>query len=120
MAQVFNEAQQTLLVNNLVIADQPWQRIKGLLGKKDLPCGNGLLITPCNSIHSFFMRFSFDAVFLDKDYTVVYIVENMEPFRVSRIIRQAEMVLELPAGTVTQSKTTIGDKLHICSLCSGP
>jgi uncharacterized membrane protein (UPF0127 family) len=70
-----------------------------------------LLLKPCNSIHSFFMKFSFDVLFLDSDYIVVYKIERMCPYRVSPAIRKAKMTLELPVGSISKSNTQLGDQL---------
>ena len=58
-----------------------WQRFKGLMGRKSLPPGEGMLILKCNSIHTCFMRFAIDATFLDKDDQVVKVVRNIRPWR---------------------------------------
>ena len=56
------------------------QRAIGLIGRKSLPPGTGLLILRCNAIHTFFMRFPIDATFLDKDDRVVKVVRNIRPW----------------------------------------
>ena len=58
-----------------------WQRFKGLMGRKTLPRGEGMLILKCNSIHTCFMRFPIDATFLDRDDNVVKVVHNIRPWR---------------------------------------
>ena len=58
-----------------------WQRFMGLMGRRSLPEGEGLLILRCNSIHTFFMRFPIDATFLDRDDNVVKVVRNIRPWR---------------------------------------
>ncbi len=57
-----------------------FQRARGLIGRKGLPEGEGLLILKCNAIHTFFMRFAIDATFLDKDDQVVKVVRNIRPW----------------------------------------
>ena len=84
----------------------------GLMGRKGLPEGAGLFISPCSSIHSFFMRFSFDALFLDSNNEVVHIIHSMPPYRVSQIISRAVGVLELPAGAAVATETVVGDRLE--------
>ena len=92
--------------NNFTLADvietaaSAGARMKGLLGRAELPAGRGLLITKCNGIHMFFMRFAIDAVFLTEKGEVVYILRNFKPWRISKIIFRAAEVLELPAGTL--------------------
>ncbi|MDD2555727.1 MAG: DUF192 domain-containing protein [Syntrophaceticus sp.] len=95
------------------MADSFWSRCKGLLGRRSLPEGAGLLLRPCNSIHSCFMKFSFDAVFVNNSLEVVHIIEKMQLFRISPVVRKAKMVLELPAGTMPLTGTKIGDQLFL-------
>lgn len=90
-----------------------FSRFKGLQLRKELPAGTGLLITPCNSIHMFFMRFAIDAVFIDSNNTIVYIEHNIKPWRISRIVKNACSVLELPSGTACAAGSEPGDLLEI-------
>lgn len=92
-------------------ADTPWSRFWGLMNKPDLAAGHGLWIEPCADIHSCFMRFEFDAVFVDKTGKVLHIVQAMKPWRVSKFVRGGHSVLELPAGTILTSGTELGDVL---------
>ncbi len=110
---IMNITRNTVLANNCAHARTFFARFKGLQFKKELPADHGLLITPCNSIHMFFMRFAIDAVFIDANGAVVYIEEGIKPWRVSRIVRNAESVLELPAGTVSSTGTVKGDQLNL-------
>jgi uncharacterized membrane protein (UPF0127 family) len=89
-----------MLADVIEVAASAGERMKGLLGRKELPAGQGLLIKKCNGIHMFFMRFVIDAVFLSKEDEVVYILRNFKPWRVSKIVSRAAAVLELPAGTL--------------------
>ncbi len=109
---IVNITRNSVLANNCVHARTFFARFMGLQFKKELPLEHGLLITPCNSIHMFFMRFAIDAVFIDANGIVVYIKEGIKPWRVSRIIGNAESVLELPAGTVSSTGTATGDLLE--------
>jgi uncharacterized membrane protein (UPF0127 family) len=81
------------------------------MGRAGLAPGEGLHILPCNGIHSFFMRFPFDAVFVDRELKVVHCLEAMPPWRASSIYREAHSVVELPAGTVAATGTRPGDVL---------
>jgi uncharacterized protein len=82
-----------------------WSRFMGLMGKPGLPQGEGLLIAPCNSIHMFFMRFSIDALFLDRNYNIVKLIRNLAPGRVVGTIPDAWQVIELASGTTPASFT---------------
>ena len=101
------------LAEDLQIAGSIFAKGKGLLGKKSIPDGYGLLIKDCNSIHSFFMAFPFDAIFLDKDNTVIHIINAMAANRISPILRRSHSVLELPAGKAQETMTSIGDIIEL-------
>lgn len=111
--KVINITQNTTLAGDCIHARSFWARFKGLQLKRVLPAGSGLLITPCNSIHMFFMRFAIDAVFIDKDQVVLYIEERIKPWRISRVIKNSRSVLELPAGTSAATGTRPGDRLEL-------
>ena len=86
-----------VVVDECVVADSPVSRMKGLLGRSELRPGEGLLLRPASSIHTFFMRFPIDAVFLDKGLRVLRISDELRPWRAASR-RGAHAVLELPAG----------------------
>jgi uncharacterized membrane protein (UPF0127 family) len=73
-------------------------RMRGLLGRRGLAAGEGMLISPAPSVHTFFMRFTIDVVFLDKSGTIVKIAHSLRPWRTAGK-RKAVQALELPAGT---------------------
>jgi uncharacterized protein len=93
-------------------ADTPWTRLRGLLGRKELPADEGLLLSPSWSVHTWFMRFPIDVVYLDSDLTVLGIRESVKPWRMTGW-RGARSVLELPAGTCERRKLTQGERLTI-------
>lgn len=110
--KIINYTNNAVISENLTIADTYFKRLKGLLGKKFLK-DESILIKPCRWIHSYGMFFEFDAVFLDKDLNVVYLISNFKKNRVSPLIWKAKNVLELPAGNIQQNNIKIGDKLEI-------
>jgi uncharacterized protein len=93
-----------------LLAETPLTRMKGLLGRRDLPRGEGLLIRPASSIHMFFMRFPIDAVWLNGDLTVLDVSRDLAPWRTARC-RGAKAVLELPAGETGRRRIRPGDRL---------
>jgi uncharacterized membrane protein (UPF0127 family) len=93
------------------LADKPLTRMRGLLGRKSLGAGEGLLLRPAGSIHTLFMRFPIDAVFLDGDRTVVKVVTGLRPWRAAAG-RGARAVLELPAGQAGERAVRAGDVLR--------
>jgi len=95
------------------IADNFFTRAIGLIGRKDFSSGEAMVIKPCNSVHTFFMRFPVDVLFLDRNHKVVNLIESMKPFRASRINFRADYAVELPAGTIRATYTAIGDTLSL-------
>ena len=95
------------------IADTFYRRMKGLLGRSGMHAGESLWIKPCMSIHTFFMRFPIDVIFLNKRNQVIASVENLKPNRLTRLYPKAVSVLELPAGTIKKTATVVGDEIEI-------
>jgi uncharacterized membrane protein (UPF0127 family) len=93
-----------------LVAARPLRRMRGLLGRRDLPPGEGILLRPAASIHTFFMRFSIDAIFLNEDDVVVGIASNVRPWRVAAR-KRARSVLELTAGESDRRGVAVGDTL---------
>jgi uncharacterized protein len=93
------------------VADTPASRSRGLLGRDHLAPDRGLLIRPCSSIHTFFMRFPIDVVFLDRDAVVRRIVARMGPWRLAWGGWSAWQTLELAAGAGAAAGLRPGDRL---------
>lgn len=106
--KLVNITKNIILAESIELADNPWKRFKGLLGREGLPDGSGLYITPCNSIHSFFMRFSFDAIFIDKKNMIIDIIEEMPPGKIKYCF-SAHSVIEIPPQIINKTETRIGD-----------
>jgi uncharacterized protein len=94
-----------------LVAATPFTRMRGLLGKSSLPSGQGILLRPASSVHTFFMRFPIDVVFLDGDLRVVEIVADLRPWRAAGK-RGARAVLELPAGECARRGLAVGDQIR--------
>jgi uncharacterized membrane protein (UPF0127 family) len=91
------------------VADTYWTRLVGLLGSPPLAPGEGLLITPCHSVHSFGMRYAIDVAYLSADGRVLRLASAMPPWRFHWPVKGACAVLELPAGTLEQANAQVGD-----------
>jgi uncharacterized membrane protein (UPF0127 family) len=87
-------------------------RARGLLGRSGLEPGDGMLIDAAPSVHTFFMRFPIDVVFLDRDWRVVRVVHRLRPWRVAGA-RRAVAALELPAGAAAEAGIEEGDVLSL-------
>jgi uncharacterized protein len=92
------------------VAHRMWPRMRGLLGKRGLESGEGLLIRPAPSIHTFFMRFPIDVVFLSRQGEVLKVAERVPPWR-ARSCRRSYAVLELAAGEAGRRGIAVGDRL---------
>lgn len=113
MEVLFNRTQNLTLTTELVIADSLVARTKGLLGKTKLNDKEILWIHSCNSIHTFFMKFPIDCVFLDKKLSVCAIRSHISPWRVVLPIFKAKSVLEMNAGMAQKLNIQIGDQLYV-------
>jgi uncharacterized protein len=107
-----NLTRNSELAARVEIAGSGGDRRKGLLGRKSLPVGEGLWIVPCEAVHTFFMRFAIDLIYLDRKHRVVKTKENVRPWRLSACLR-AHSVLELPLGSIHRSQTIPGDILNL-------
>jgi len=101
------------LSSDVEVADKIFRRVKGLLGRNKFRKGESLWIKPCNSIHTFGMRFPIDVLFMDRENIVVSVSAGLTPYRLSRLFFRAASVLELPAGTLAATDTRVGDRIEI-------
>jgi hypothetical protein len=93
------------------MADSFVTRLRGLLLSPKLKQGEGLIISPCNAIHMFGMLYAIDAVFVDKERTVVGMVKSIWPMALSPVFKKAHSTIELPTGTISATKTEAGDSI---------
>ena len=103
--RLLNSTRDVVLADRVQRAVAMRDRLRGLLGRSTFPEGEALVIAPCNAIHTFFMKFPIDAVFLDGGGRVVRTVRELRPWRATRVHPAAAQVVELPAGTVARSGT---------------
>ena len=107
-----NRTKGTILADHVQLADTFWQRLKGLLGTRFLPLGYGLIIKPCNSVHTVGMSFPIDVLFVDDNHCIIKIVDNMLPSKAS-MASNSRYVVELPAGTAHKAACSVGDILEL-------
>jgi uncharacterized protein len=107
-----NVTRRTTLGEHIRVADNGLTAIVGLLGERELPPGDGLLIVPSQGVHTWGMRFAIDVVVLDDAWKVIAIRREMRPFRVTRIFWKAAAVLELQSGIVDASGTEVNDMIE--------
>ncbi len=102
----------TPVCERCVVADGPVARMRGLLGRRELPPGEGILLRPAGSVHTFFMRFPIDVVWLDRDLRVTSIRPHLVPWRMAFGPR-AKAALELTAGESERRGLSTGDQLDL-------
>jgi uncharacterized membrane protein (UPF0127 family) len=110
-----NVTRDVVLADRADVADTSAKRRTGLLKHMHLEPGEGLWIVPCESVHCFFMKFTIDVIYLDRQHRVKKIRPNLAPWRISACLT-AHSVLELPAGTIARTGTEPGDQLEIKDL----
>jgi uncharacterized membrane protein (UPF0127 family) len=115
--RVTNLTRNTVLATCMEVADSSAKRNKGLLGRECLARGEGLWIHPCEAIHTFWMRFPIDLVYLDRKMRIRKLVCAVPPWRLSACLR-AHSVLELPSGTIRETQTQPGDTLEFSDASS--
>ena len=113
-----NTTKRVALATDLEVATSFSARSRGLLGRTGLEPGSGILIDPCPSVHTWFMRFTIDVLFLDGENRVVGLARGLKPFRMAGAWR-ATKTIELPAGTIAATGTAVGDSVEI-SRAAGP
>lgn len=117
MARLYKTANggAELLVEKLGVAESFWERGKGLLGRPALPPGEALWIKPCNNIHTFFMKFPIDCIFMDSRMEIKNIARNVAPFRLVGPYWKASSVIETPSGFADAKNLKVGDSLYVVS-----
>jgi uncharacterized protein len=109
--RVVNTRRNRELGSRIRVADRWLARLRGMLARPAPESGEGLLLTPCSSVHMYGMRFPLDVAFLDKEGAVVAMYPSLAPWSRTRWHRNAAHALELPSGTLKESDTGLGDVL---------
>jgi uncharacterized protein len=99
-----------VVCEQLLVAARPLRRMRGLLGRAGLAAGEGILLRPAGSVHTFFMRFPIDVVFLDRNQVVVGIEAGLAPWRTAAR-RGAKAVVEIASGECERRGVRVGDRL---------
>jgi uncharacterized membrane protein (UPF0127 family) len=100
-------------VDEGIVADNAWSRLHGLLGHRPLQTGQGLLLRGEKAIHTVGMGFAIDVLFLDREGQIKHLIASMVPLRFSPFVSSAADVLELPAGTIARTGTSLGDHIQL-------
>ena len=107
--RVINFTKGNVLAAHADVAANPWRRMRGLLGRPPLSRGQGLLIRPCQGVHTMGMAYPIDVVHLDREHVVRKVLHRLAPWRVGPIVWGSNTVLELPAGVA--DTTSEGDRI---------
>ena len=111
----FNRTRQAYLATQLSLAATHWSRLRGLMCTEagSFHAGQGLWVVPSRGVHTFAMRFPIDVVYLDEHKNVVHLEQDLKPWRVAAVRRQAASVIELPRNILHSTGTSIGDEIEI-------
>lgn len=104
-----------LLLENIEVAESFFSRGKGLLGRLNLEMQQGLWIKPCNNIHTFFMKFNIDCIFIDRQMHVTRVIHDVKPFRMLGPFWKSHSVIEASAGFAKNYNVNVGDQLYVVS-----
>lgn len=108
---ILDETSRTVVAERVKRADTYLGRLVGLMGRRGLDEGEALWIAPCHGIHTMWMRFAIDAVFLDRELRVVAVREEVSPWRATGFIKEATSVLELEAGGARRAGVAVGNQM---------
>lgn len=104
-----NRSKQTTLAHRATAARTFHERLRGLMFRPGLARGEALVLLGDNSIHTFFMRFPIDVLYLDRDGRVLRLAEAMPPWRIGPVVGGCRAIVELPPGTLRATQTAVGD-----------
>ena len=111
--RLINQTKNIVLADDVFIAKTFFSRAKGLLGRKTFLSNQVLILDPGNSVHTFFMQFAIDLIFVDQDYRIIQIVHNLRPNRLTPIYWRSNKVIEFPAGKLSAVNAQLKDQLQI-------
>lgn len=113
MATLRNKFKPTATEFQIEKADSFLKRAVGLLGRDQLESTKALWITNCRSVHTFFMKFSIDVVFVDKNLIVKKVLENVAPWKMTLPVLSASSVFEFNGGQCKLLEIEVGDQLDV-------
>lgn len=109
--RIYRQDSHQILLHDVMQTTNPWERVRGLLGRNQLKDGEGLLITDCPSIHTFGMRYPIDIIFLNRDWQIRKLVSSLKPCRIAWS-GGASMVIEMADGTLDKLGLAPGVTLY--------
>jgi hypothetical protein len=109
--RVINRTRDILVAEQAELADNYWTRFVGLMGRRELPTGTGLVLKPGGGIHMWFMRIALDVLHVDKQDRVTHVLRGIRPWRFGPLFVGSKLAIELPVGAA--DKTQVGDVVEI-------
>lgn len=110
---LMNVTQNKSVVDTVAVAKTFTDRVRGLIGRSSISEKETMWFDNCSSIHTCFMSFPIDVVFVDRDFKVKAVFETVKPWRLVLPVWGAQSVFEFKAGTVQQTQIKVGDQLHV-------
>lgn len=104
-----------IVADRAAVAESFRSRLRGLIGRKELPAGEALILPACRMVHMFLMRFPIDVIFCSADHRVLHISKNLRPWEISKYVPGAGYAIELPSGTAEQYRLEAGMMLKMHS-----
>lgn len=111
--KLYNSTQNNLIAENVDVANSFFTRTLGLIPKNAISDNEGLIIKPCCSVHTFFMKFSIDVLFINRKNEVIALYENVRPYRILPVHFTSSYVIELCANQISRTNVNIGDIISI-------
>ncbi|MDF2590730.1 MAG: hypothetical protein K0S75_196 [Clostridia bacterium] len=108
---LYNVNKENIVLENLKLANGFFEKFRGLMGRKRLNKSEGLMILSCNSIHTCFMKFPIDVLFLNMDHEVIAMRKEVKPWRMVNFVKKAYITVEMPEGTIEHKNVEVGDLL---------
>lgn len=108
-----NLSKNTTVAGHVISARSFFMRAKGLLGRANLDANSAMWIQPCNNVHTFFMQFPIDVVFVDSNLVVRALYRDLQPWRVVPFVWGAHSAIELATGGIERAQIEVGDQLNV-------
>lgn len=109
--RVMNSTRGRELGDRVILADWFWPRLRGLIARPRIGPGEGILIVPCRGVHMYLMTYPIDVALIDREGVVVGLYRDLAPGTRTRWYAGARRALEVPAGTLAETHTTLGDQV---------
>ncbi len=118
LVRVVNRTRGVVLAERAELAASTWSRFWGLMGRRELPPGTGLVLQPGGGIHTWFMRIPIDVLHVGKNGVVTHVLRGIKPWRFGPLFVGSTQAVELPAGAAEGTQS--GDEIEIQDVTQGP